>query len=101
MKAGTFMQSLQWCCASCGFTHNGGQPFMECPICEAYKTSFVDLPQHIEAELREEFGEDTNTAAARKRRLEMAREAGLLKRNRVRGRQTSAVHADGDSRKYL
>jgi rubredoxin len=101
MKAGTFMQSLLWCCTSCGFVHKGGQPFMECPICEAYKTAFVDIPQHIEAELIDEFGEDmTNSAEARDARLKMAREGGYLSNVRVKGRMTEAVHDAKDSRKY-
>lgn len=99
MKAGTFMQSLLWCCTSCGFMRAGGQPVMECPICEAYKTSFIDTPQHIEAELIDRFGEDnTNTAAARAERLNILRDRGLIKTYRIRGRATKAVHKPTQSR---
>jgi len=60
---------------------------MECPICEAYKSSFIDTPQHIEAQLREEFGDDnTNSAPARAKRLLVLREGGYLRTNRIRGR---------------
>lgn len=100
MNAGTFMQSLLWCCTSCGFVYRGGQPAMECPVCGAYKTAFVDIPQHIEAALVEEFGEDlTNSAAARKERLKRAREGGFMSHHRVQGRMTKAVHQARDSRK--
>lgn len=102
MKAGTFMQSLLWCCTSCGFMRAGGQPLMECPICEAYKTSFIDTPQHIEAELIRQFGEgNTNHADARAQRLTILREQGLLKNHRVRGRFTKAVHRPNASRTSL
>lgn len=102
MKAGTFMQSLLWCCTSCGFMRQGGQPTMECPICEAYKTSFIDTPQHIEAELRGEFGDDTtNTAQARAKRLTLLNEGGYLRTHRVRGRMTEAVHIPAASRQTI
>lgn len=102
MKAGTFMQSLLWCCTSCGFLRAGGQPTMECPLCEAYKTSFIDTPQHIEAQLRETFGADnTNSAAARAERLRIVREDGYLRTNRVRGRMTEAVHRPSASRQTI
>lgn len=102
MKTGTFMQSLLWCCTSCGFMRQGGQPIMECPICEAYKTAFIDTPQHLEAQLRETHGEDaTNTADARAQRLELLREGGYLRTNRVRGRMTEAVHIPAASRRTI
>ncbi len=102
MKAGVYMQSLIWCCGSCGFTLKGGQPSMECPICEAYKASNIDIPQHIEAALIEEFGADlTNSAEARKKRLQLLEEGGYRKKSRLKGRVTEAVHQAGDSRKYL
>ena len=100
MKAGTFMQTLVWCCSSCGFVHHGGQPFMECPICEAYKTSFIDIPQHIEAAVIAEFGADgLNSAGARQRRRELVREGGYARTFRLKGRVTEAVNRDGASRR--
>lgn len=94
------MQSLLWCCTSCGFVYRGGQPAMECPICEAYKSAFVDIPQHIEAQLIEEFGDElTNSSAAREKRLTMARTGGFFANVRVKGRMTETVHDNQDSRK--
>ncbi|TVQ96057.1 MAG: hypothetical protein EA398_16455 [Deltaproteobacteria bacterium] len=95
MNASTYMQSLLWCCSSCGFVYQGGQPKMECPICEAYKTSFIDSPQHIEAEIRETFGDDlANSAEARDARLARLREGGHLRGFRVKGRVVEAVNHD-------
>lgn len=95
MNASTYMQSLLWCCSSCGFVIKGGQPKMECPICEAYKTAFIDIPQHVEAEVRGDFGEDlANSADARNARLAKLREGGHLRGFRVKGRFVEAVHHD-------
>lgn len=102
MKAGTFMQTLLWCCTSCGFMRQGGQPTMECPICEAYKTSFIDTPQHVESQLIDTFGAgNTNVAAARAERLQVLRTEGYIKTNRVRGRMTEAVHKPAASRRTI
>ena len=101
MNANTYMQALLWCCASCGFTFAGNQPHMECPICEAYKTSFIDIPQHIEEQVRGDHKDMINTDAARKQRLELLRAGGFTKRFRVKGRVTESVHASADSRDYL
>lgn len=100
MKADTFMHSILWCCSSCGFVLEGGQPAMECPICESYKSSFVDSPAHVEAEIRERFGELSNGAEARAERLTRLRDGGYLKNFRLKGRFGYAVNAAGDSRKY-
>lgn len=98
MNANSYMHSVLWCCTSCGFVLETGQPHMECPICEAYKTSFIDTPGHIEAAIREQFGDLPNAAEARSRRLELLREGGYTRRFRLKGRITEAVHGDGDSR---
>ncbi len=33
MNANSYMHSVLWCCTSCGFVLETGQPHMECPIC--------------------------------------------------------------------
>lgn len=100
MKADSFMHSILWCCSSCGFVLEGGQPTMECPICESYKSSFVDSPAHVEAEIREEFGELNNGAEARAARLSKLREGGFLRNYRLKGRFGYAVNHVDASRKY-
>jgi len=102
INAGTYMHSILWCCTSCGFVLEGGQPHMECPICEAYKDAFIDSPAHLEAEIREKFGDDlSNSAEARRTRLAVMRERGYIKRFRVKGRTTEVVHAGVTSRKLF
>lgn len=102
MAAGTYMQSVMWCCTSCGFSLQFGQPKYECPLCEAYKSAFVDTPQHIERELTEKYGEgNTNAADARAERLSILRENGYLKNNRFRSRQLEAVYVTQTSRKTI
>ncbi len=99
MNAATYMHSVLWCCTSCGFVLPGGQPHMECPICEAYKASFIDSPAQIEAELRGQFGEDaTNSAEARAARLEALRAGGWLRKFRLKGRFNEAVNRPAASR---
>lgn len=100
MKADTFMHSILWCCSSCGFVLEGGQPAMECPICESYKSSFIDSPAHVEAEIREEFGELNNCAEARAKRLEVLKDGGYLRNFRLKGRFGYAVNDPDESRKY-
>ncbi|MFT6395857.1 MAG: hypothetical protein ACJAYU_000599 [Bradymonadia bacterium] len=100
MKADTYMHSILWCCTSCGFILEGGQPMMECAICESYKDSFIDSPAHVEAEIRSTHGELFNAAAARAERLEKLREGGYLRSYRMKGRFTEAVNAADQSRKY-
>lgn len=101
MNASSYMQSVLWCCTSCGFVLEGGQPQMECPICESYKECFIDSPAHVEAAMRTRFGADQfNSAAARAARLTALREGGYLKKFRLKGRFNEVVHAPGDSRKY-
>ena len=101
MNANSYMQTLLWCCTSCGFTLEGGQPHMECPICEAYKTSFIDIPQHVEAEVREKYKDVPNSAEARRLRKKLLAEGGFLRTFRVRGRMTEAVNESAHSRDYL
>jgi rubredoxin len=81
------MSALLWTCRDCGFVYEGGQPKYTCPICEAYKTSFIDLPQHIEAQVREEFEErHFNHIECRERRLELMKEEDAIEEARVAGR---------------
>lgn len=93
-----FMQALLWTCNSCGFTYEGGQPKQNCPSCEAYKTSFIDFPQHLEAQIRDAHpGLPFNNAQCRAQRLELLRAHQVERKNRVRGRQLpsrSGEHID-------
>jgi hypothetical protein len=78
MTQSSFSQALIWCCGSCGFVLEGGQPHMECPMCDSYREVFIDIPQQIESELRAEFGEEINAAPARaKRRAIVAEQGGM------------------------
>lgn len=82
-----YFQALLWTCTSCGFVYEGGQPKMECQMCEAYKTAFIDIPQHIEAQVREEFADlPPNHINCRERRLELMEESKSLRKFRVAGR---------------
>lgn len=101
MKAETYMHSVLWCCNSCGFLLEGGQPTMECPICEAYKSSFIDSPAHVEAAVRADHGDLFNGADARAQRLQLLKEGGYLRSFRLKGRSTSAVHDAQASRKHI
>ncbi len=101
MKADTYMHSVLWCCSSCGFVLEGGQPSLECPICEAYKSSYIDSPAHIEAGIRATHGTLYNGAEARAERLEKLREGGYLRSFRLKGRATNAVNDAKDSRKHI
>ena len=100
MNANPYMHSVLWCCSSCGFVMEGGQPFMECSICEAYKSSFIDSPAHVEAEIREAHGEMFNGADARGERLEKLRAGGYLRNFRIKGRFTEAVNQAKQSRRF-
>ena len=82
-----FMQAMIWTCKSCGFAYEGGQPKQNCPFCEAYKTSFIDLPQHLEAQIREAHPDKPfNHADCRAMRKELMKEHGVLTSFRVAGR---------------
>ncbi len=83
-----FNMALLWTCTACGFVWEGGQPHMECPSCEAYKTAFIDIPQHIEVAVREKLkkGQTPNCTSAREKRLTLMNEQGVTRRFRVKGR---------------
>ncbi|RDV36358.1 hypothetical protein DV096_19250 [Bradymonadaceae bacterium TMQ3] len=87
-----FMQALLWTCKNCAFVYEGGQPKQNCPMCESYKTSFIDLPQHLEAQVREAHPElPFNHADCRATRKKLMEEHGVLKSYRVSGRQLPTV----------
>ncbi|MFT4705553.1 MAG: rubredoxin [Bradymonadia bacterium] len=99
MNANTYMQSVLWCCTSCGFVLEGGQPQMECPICEAYKSSFINAPAHVETMVREATGETLfNSADGRRLRLEKLKEGGHLRSYRLKGRFVEEVNRAKASR---
>lgn len=82
-----FMQALLWTCKSCGFVYEGGQPKQNCPMCESYKTSFIDFPQHLEAQIREAHPDKSfNHAECRAMRRELMEEHNVDAHNRVAGR---------------
>ena len=82
-----YFQALLWTCTSCGFIFEGGQPQMECLACEAYKTAFIDIPQHIEQQVREQFPDvPPNHIDCRNRRLELLHASGQHRAFRVSGR---------------
>lgn len=83
----TFMQAMLWTCRNCGFQLEGGQPPYECPICEAYKTNFMDIPQHLERELREAHAAlPPNHAQMREARVALIKEHNLDRKRRAAGR---------------
>ena len=84
----TFNMALLWTCTCCGFVWEGGQPHMECPSCEAYKTSFIDIPQHIERQVREKLkkGQRHNCTEARQQRLALMKDSGVMSQFQVKGR---------------
>lgn len=91
-----FMVAMLWTCKVCGFTLEGGQPKYECPICESYKTSFVDLPQHLELQVREEHAAlPANHATCRSRRLELMAAHQVTTQNRAAGRVLPAASGNG------
>jgi hypothetical protein len=61
---------------------------MECPSCQAHKTSYINLPQHLEVEIRGALkkGQQPNGLAARQQRLQLMRERGVLESFHVKGR---------------
>lgn len=82
-----FMQAMLWTCKTCGFLYEGGQPKQNCPVCESYKTSFIDLPQHLEGKIRAAYPDKSfNHADCRAMRKELMKEAGVLNSYRVAGR---------------
>ncbi|MEL6179766.1 MAG: rubredoxin-like domain-containing protein [Myxococcota bacterium] len=83
-----YTMALLWTCTSCGFVKEGGQPHMECPSCGAYKTAFIDIPQHLEVEIRSALkkGVSPNSAQARQQRLALMTEHNVFENFRVKGR---------------
>lgn len=90
-----FMQALLWTCKSCGFVYEGGQPKQNCPSCESYKTAFVDFPQHLEAQIREEFPDKLpNHTDCRARRVELMKESGAISSFRYAGRMLPSASGE-------
>jgi len=87
-KIAPYTMALLWTCTSCGFVKEGRQPHMECPSCEAYKTNFINIPQHIENTVRSTLkkGAAPNCTQGRTHRLELMEEQGVTKRYYVKGR---------------
>lgn len=82
-----YFQSMLWTCKTCGFVKEEGQPHMECPLCESYKTNFIDIPQHIESQVREEHPDkQPNHRACRELRLQLMKENDADDKNRFQGR---------------
>lgn len=82
-----FMQALLWTCRDCGFLYEGGQPKYTCPSCEAYKTNFIDIPQHIEAQVRADHPDlPPNHIECRNQRLELMKAEDVGRKHRVAGR---------------
>lgn len=83
----TYMHAMLWTCTSCGFLYEGGQPKMECPVCESYKTAFIGFPQHLEREIRTTYNDvPPNHRDCRARRLELMDENDVRKKSGVAGR---------------
>ena len=83
----SYMQAMLWTCKTCGYVIEGGQPHYECPLCESYKTSFIDFPQHLERTIRQ--GHPTlppNHRDCRDQRLALIKEHGVDKKRRAAGR---------------
>ena len=82
-----YQQALLWTCTSCGFEFVGGQPKMECPFCEAYKAAFIEIPQHLEEQVREAFPDNPhNHRDCRALRLELMEKEGVKTKSRIAGR---------------
>ena len=88
----TFMQAMLWTCRTCGFQLEGGQPPYECPICESYKTNFMDIPQHLERDLRAEHEAlPVNHGEVRAARVALILEHNLDRQRRAAGRLLPAA----------
>lgn len=82
-----YFQALLWTCRTCGFVKEGDQPHMECPICESYKSNFIDIPQHIDRQIREEFPDkNPNARDCRDLRLKLMQEEDADGKNKFTGR---------------
>ncbi len=83
----TFFQAMLWTCKTCGYQIEGRQPMYECPLCESYKTNFIDIPQHLEAKVREAHPDKSfNHSEARTMRLEIMIEHNADSIRRAAGR---------------
>ncbi len=83
----TYFQAMLWTCKTCGYQLEGRQPMYECPLCESYKSNFIDIPQHLEAEVRKAHeGMSFNHADARTMRLGLMTEHKADGMNRASGR---------------
>lgn len=88
----TYLHAMIWTCTSCGFAYFGGQPKMECPMCGAYKSAFIDIAQHIEQTVREQFPDNPpNHNENRTRRLELMEEHDAHSKKRAAGRVLPAA----------
>jgi rubredoxin len=98
MSDDSYMQALLWTCQTCGFVKEGNQPHMECPICEGYKSNFIDIPQHIDQKIREEHPDkNPNHRVCREMRLDLMEEEEADEKNRYAGRvlpTESGYHSD-------
>lgn len=87
-----YMHAMLWTCTSCGYVIEGRQPMYECPLCEAYKTAFIDIPQHIEREIRDANASlPFNHATCRAQRVERIKRDKLKLKRRAAGRVLPAV----------
>lgn len=88
----TYMHAMLWTCSTCGFLYEGGQPKMECPVCESYKTGFIDFPQHLEREIRTAFPDvPPNHRDCRAKRVALMQEHGIKAKARFAGRVLPAA----------
>lgn len=91
-SSSAYMQAMLWTCKTCGFVLEGGQPKYECPLCESYKTSFIDIPQHLERQVREAHDKlPPNHQSCRTARLSLMKEHGVDKLRRAAGRVLPAA----------
>lgn len=91
----SYLRALLWTCQTCGFVKEGNQPHMECPICEGYKSGFIDIPQHLETEVREEHPEkNPNHRACRELRLDLMQEHDADDQNTYAGRMLPSVSGE-------
>lgn len=82
-----YFQAMLWTCQTCGFVMEGKQPHMECPICEGYKSSFIDIAQHLEKSVRQAHPEkNPNHRVCREKRLQLMQEHDADEHNTYAGR---------------
>ena len=87
-KIAPYTMALLWTCTQCGFVKEGKQPHNECPSCESSKAAYINLPQHLENEIRAELegGQSPNCTSARQHRTRLLTEHGMGERYMVKGR---------------